>query len=355
MADARLVPSGLMAWPRVRDLPPCHKLILYHLWASCESAAGCALAVPATLAAELGLPQAEVEAGLAELGRRGLIRSDGRTGEVLIADWGRVHKARAAVSRAIWESALGRIASPRLRRLAERSMRYAFERDAPGTGGTGAARVRRQPQAQVAPAPAAPPPPWAGCLEALRRRGVTGRQLGAAQRQLAALRTAEGAELSASDWGRVAEALARAGDPVPWLRAVASSGWLREPLAEVAHPGETAAQAKARLARPPGPRQEPSEQDQRRARLMAEARELEQKIQDEAFSLEGIEKAIATGCSPKVREGLEQQAARIREYKAIHESRLKEIRRDLGLSPLPASMASLVPVVPEADSLSLLH
>lgn len=92
---------------------------------------------------------------------------------------------------------------------------------------------------------------------------------------------------------------------------------------------------------PVAPRPEAaSEQDQRRARLMAEVKELEEKIRDEQFSLAGIEKTVASGCDPKVREGLEQQAARIREYKAIHESRLKELRRDLGLSPLPAFISS---------------
>lgn len=38
--DARLVPINLMAWPRVRDLLPDQKLIVYHLWATCREGGG---------------------------------------------------------------------------------------------------------------------------------------------------------------------------------------------------------------------------------------------------------------------------------------------------------------------------
>lgn len=283
MADWRPVPSGLMAWPRVRPLPPCHKLVLYHLWASCESAAGCALVAPARLSADLGLPQAEVEQALAGLERCGLLRSDPRTAEVLIADWGRVHRVQSAASRRIWEAAISRIISPRLRRLAQKSMAYALERDRdePGTGtvmpppAPQQRRERRADGSSVVP----PPPPWAACLEALRRRGVSGQRLRSAQQQLAALRTAEGGELSAADWSAVAEALARADDPAAWLRAVASSGWRRGSLAEAAYPGETAAQAKARLAQA-GARPRQQQQPEPRAAEEARLRERLRRVSD---------------------------------------------------------------------------
>ena len=124
MADSRLVPSNLLAWPRVQDLLPDQKLLVYHLWATSPSAAGCWLADLAGIAAALSFTKPALIEALADFSRRGLIDLDTATGEILITDWFRWHKFDSGPRRRLLEDALKRIVSSRLRSLVEISIGY---------------------------------------------------------------------------------------------------------------------------------------------------------------------------------------------------------------------------------------
>lgn len=117
MVESRLVPSNLMAWPRVRDLLPDQKLIVYHLWATCPSAGGCFLVDLGAFEGQLSITVAALQGTLAEFQRRGLVLLDEETGEVSIVDWFRFHKFDTAPRRRLLEDAVSRIQSPKLRKL----------------------------------------------------------------------------------------------------------------------------------------------------------------------------------------------------------------------------------------------
>jgi len=126
VAESRLVPTNLMAWPRVRNLLPDQKLIVYHLWATCQSAAGCQLLDLAACSGSLSVAQEALLEALDEFSRRGLVDVDKETGEVAIVDWARWHKFDTPPRRRLAEDAIKRIQSPRLRQIVEKSMAYAL-------------------------------------------------------------------------------------------------------------------------------------------------------------------------------------------------------------------------------------
>lgn len=128
MAESRLVPCNLMAWPRVRDLLPDQKLIVYHLWATCHSASGCQLLDLGGFQGALNITAPAIQEALAEFQRRGLVELDDATGEVAILDWFRFHKFEAPSRRRLLEDSIRRVQSPRLRSIVEESMTYALRK-----------------------------------------------------------------------------------------------------------------------------------------------------------------------------------------------------------------------------------
>lgn len=119
MAESRLVPSNLTAWPRIRDLVPDYKLIIYHLWATANNDAGCWLIDTAAFSAGISLREPALLDALAEFKRRELIDYDSETGEVFIVDWFRWHKFQTAPRQGLLSAALKKIASDRLRERVE--------------------------------------------------------------------------------------------------------------------------------------------------------------------------------------------------------------------------------------------
>lgn len=128
MAESRLVPCNLLAWPRVRDLLPDQKLIVYHLWVTCHQVSGCQLLDLAAFQGGLSITAPAIRDALSEFARRDLIEMDEETGEVFVADWYRFHKFEAPSRRRLAEDSIRRIQSPRLRAIVEKSMAYALRK-----------------------------------------------------------------------------------------------------------------------------------------------------------------------------------------------------------------------------------
>lgn len=123
MAESRLVPCNLLAWPAIRDLLPDQKLLVYHMWATCPSAAGCFLLDFAGFQGALSITANAIEDAVLEFERRGLIAYDKATGEVFILAWFRWHKFDTGPRRRLFEDALKKVESPRLKTLIdEKSM-----------------------------------------------------------------------------------------------------------------------------------------------------------------------------------------------------------------------------------------
>lgn len=126
MSESRLVPCNLMAWPRVRDLLPDQKLLVYHLWATCQQASGCQLLDLASFQGALSITSPAIQQALDEFQRRGLIDQDLQTGEVFILDWYRFHKFDSPARRRVAEDSIRRIQSPRLKSIVEESSTYVL-------------------------------------------------------------------------------------------------------------------------------------------------------------------------------------------------------------------------------------
>lgn len=125
MAESRLVPCNLLAWPAIRDLLPDQKLLVYHMWVTCPSAAGCFLLDYAGFQGALSITANAVEDAVMEFERRGLIAYDRSTGEVFILSWFRWHKFDTATRRRLLEDAVKKVESPRLKSMIyEKSMTY---------------------------------------------------------------------------------------------------------------------------------------------------------------------------------------------------------------------------------------
>ncbi len=91
MSESRLVPSNLMSWPAVRNMVPDQKLILYHLWATCESVAGVQLFDPGIISGCLGLREGVIIDSWQHMEDRGLLEMDDATGELMLKNWFRFH------------------------------------------------------------------------------------------------------------------------------------------------------------------------------------------------------------------------------------------------------------------------
>ncbi|WP_334159279.1 hypothetical protein [Oryzomicrobium sp.] len=92
-------------------------MIVYHLWATCPSAAGCFLVDLGGFEGQLSITTAALQGTLGEFQRRGLVLLDEETGEAFILDWFRFHKFDTAPRRRLLEDAVSRIQSPKLRKL----------------------------------------------------------------------------------------------------------------------------------------------------------------------------------------------------------------------------------------------
>ena len=183
MAESRLVPCNLMAWPRIRDslpdqklkmgIPLTHvkfywtvfakthhaappqdlnaspakwlfaalearpvfritgatcvkgipiKLIIYHTWATCPEACGCWLLDLGAFQGALNITAPALLAAFEEFRKeRKLVDMDLETGEVFILDWFRFHKFNTPVRRRLLEDSIKRIQSPRLKAIVEKS------------------------------------------------------------------------------------------------------------------------------------------------------------------------------------------------------------------------------------------
>lgn len=126
MAESRLVPCNLMAWPRIRDLLPDQKLIVYHLWATCHEASGCQLLDLGGFQGALNITMPAIQEAVSEFQRRGLVDLDDATGEVAILDWFRFHKFASPGRRRLLEDSIRRIQSPRLSAIVEKSATYTL-------------------------------------------------------------------------------------------------------------------------------------------------------------------------------------------------------------------------------------
>lgn len=136
MAESRLVPCNLMAWPRIRDLLPDQKLMVYHLWATCQQVSGCQLLDLAAFQGALSITIPAIQEALAEFQRRNMLEMDEQTGEVFIKDWYRFHKFDSPARRRAAEDSIRRIQSPRLKSIVEGSSTYAL-REGKGKEGNG--------------------------------------------------------------------------------------------------------------------------------------------------------------------------------------------------------------------------
>jgi hypothetical protein len=117
MAESRLVPSNLLAGYRIRNLLPDQKLIVYHIWATSPSDAGCFEPDIAGWSGHLSItPQALIEA-LVAFSILGLIAQDNITGEIFIIDWFRFHKFDSAIRRNMLKRSVSKIQSKKLKDL----------------------------------------------------------------------------------------------------------------------------------------------------------------------------------------------------------------------------------------------
>lgn len=106
-----------MAWPKVRDLLPDQKLIVYHLWATSPSAAGCYLLDFAAFSAALSVTIPAMEEAMRDFERRRLLAMDQETGEVFLLDWYRFHKFDSLPRRKLLEDAVKKIQSIHLKTM----------------------------------------------------------------------------------------------------------------------------------------------------------------------------------------------------------------------------------------------
>lgn len=122
MAESRLVPRNLMAWPKTRNFLPDQKLIIYHLWATCEQACGCCLLELGKFHGDLSISESALQAAIAGFEASKIVRMDQETGEIFILDWFRFHKFDNPVRKRLLAESIARIQSPRLKSIVEKSM-----------------------------------------------------------------------------------------------------------------------------------------------------------------------------------------------------------------------------------------
>lgn len=147
MAESRLVPCNLMAWPKVRDLLPDQKLLVYHIWATCPQACGCFLLDIGAFQAALSITGAAIVDALKEFERRKLILMDEEMGEVFITDFYRFHKFGTAARRRLLEDSLKTIQSKMLADIAGKSARCVLRECKENEGNTNNESERSESQA----------------------------------------------------------------------------------------------------------------------------------------------------------------------------------------------------------------
>lgn len=114
MAESRLVLSNLMQGSRVRNYLPDQKLIVYHMWATSPSEAGCYEPDIAGWSGHLSITSVALVEALNDFETKGLISQDKETGEMFILDWFRCHKFDTAIRRKLLDSSIKKIQSKRL-------------------------------------------------------------------------------------------------------------------------------------------------------------------------------------------------------------------------------------------------
>lgn len=92
MAESRIIPCNLLAWPRHRDLLPDQKLIVTQLWGTSQSTSGCNLLDLPMLQGYCSITSPALMDALREFEKRIIIAADWETGEAFILDWFRFHK-----------------------------------------------------------------------------------------------------------------------------------------------------------------------------------------------------------------------------------------------------------------------
>lgn len=112
MKEKTIVPTTLLDWPKVIDLLPEQKLLLFSLWAGrYTNGIGIVSNPPlAAMAASVGLSRASLETGLANLHDARCIIWDREADEICIIDWFRFHKFKG-VGEQISRREAGKISS----------------------------------------------------------------------------------------------------------------------------------------------------------------------------------------------------------------------------------------------------
>ena len=97
--DRTIIPTNLMSWPRVENLLPDQKLIVYSLWANrFQNCSGCFLLPLSMFSVSISIKEQAVQDALHEFQRRELVDADWKTGEIYILDWLRFHSFKTGRS-----------------------------------------------------------------------------------------------------------------------------------------------------------------------------------------------------------------------------------------------------------------
>lgn len=116
--DRTIIPTNLMSWPRVENLLPDQKLIVYALWANrFQNCCGCFQLPLSMFSVSVSIKERAVEDALQEFKRRELVDMDDKTGEIYVLDWLRFHTFRTGKSLAIYWKQVDRVQSERLREV----------------------------------------------------------------------------------------------------------------------------------------------------------------------------------------------------------------------------------------------
>ncbi len=120
-ADRTIIPTNLMSCPRVENLLPDQKLIVYALWANrFQNCSGCFQLPLAMFSVSVSIKEQSVQDALHEFQRRELIDADWQTGEVYVLDWLRFHSFKTGKSLAIYWKQVDRVQSQRLSEVIHR-------------------------------------------------------------------------------------------------------------------------------------------------------------------------------------------------------------------------------------------
>ena len=119
--DRTIIPTNLMSWPRVENLLPDQKLIIYALWANrFQNCCGCFQLPIAMFSVSVSIKERAVEDALQEFKRRELVDIDDKTGELYVLDWLRFHTFKTPRSLGIYWRQVDRVQSEKLRKVIHR-------------------------------------------------------------------------------------------------------------------------------------------------------------------------------------------------------------------------------------------